>query len=51
MEEPPSANKIEQIRAQIGRRFQSYLDRTVPFVLPRWLFSATLYLIYWFRVW
>jgi len=51
MEEPPSANKIEQLRAQIGRRFQSYLDRTVPFVLPRWLFSATLYLIYWFRVW
>jgi hypothetical protein len=51
MEEPPSANKIEQMRAQIGRRFQSYLDRTVPFVLPRWLFSATLYLIYWFRVW
>jgi len=51
MEEPPSSNKIEQIRAQIGRRFQSYLDRTVPFVLPRWLFSATLYLIYWFRVW
>jgi len=51
MEEPPSANKIEQLRAQIGRRFQTYLDRTVPFVLPRWLFSATLYLIYWFRVW
>jgi len=51
MEEPPSANKIEQMRAQIGRRFQSYLDRTVPFVLPRWLFSGTLYLIYWFRLW
>jgi len=51
MEEPPSANKIEQIRAQIGRRLQTYLDRTVPFVLPRWMFSATLYLIYWVRVW
>jgi len=51
MEEPPSANKIEQLRAQIGRRLQTYLDRTVPFVLPRWLFSATLYLIYWVRVW
>jgi len=51
MEEPPSSNKIEQIRAQIGRRLQTYLDRTVPFVLPRWMFSATLYLIYWVRVW
>jgi len=50
MEEPPS-NKIEQIRAQLGRRLQTYLDRTVPFVIPRWLFSATLYLIYWVRVW
>jgi len=33
------------------RRFQTLLDRTVPFLAPRWMFSATCYLIYWFRVW
>jgi len=52
MEEPPSsANKLEKLTANVTRKFQAVLDRTVPFVVPRWLLTATMYLIYWVRVW
>lgn len=51
MEEPRSQGGLEKIKTQISRRFQTLLDKTVPFLLPRWSFSFTMYLIYWVRVW
>jgi hypothetical protein len=52
MEEPASTSSgVEKIKAQIERKIQTFLDRTVPFILPRWLFTGTIYLIYWLRVW
>jgi len=52
MEEPVSSSSgLEKVKAQIERRVQTFLDRTVPFIFPRWLFTSTIYLVYWVRVW
>lgn len=48
---PASVNRLEKLTVDAQRRFQTLLDRTVPFLAPRWMFSATCYLIYWVRVW
>merc|ERR1712228_264454 len=46
-----SQGVAEKLKTQISRRFQTFLDKTVPFLVPRWAFTFTLYLIYWARVW
>lgn len=47
MESPaPSA----PITTRIGRIYQTYLDKTVPFLVPRWIAFTLLYIIYFIRV-
>ena len=35
---------------KIARRFQTYLDKTVPFLVPRWVATLLLYVVYFVRV-
>jgi len=43
---PPSVS----LGTRISRRFQTYLDRTVPHLIPRWITTLLLYVLYFVRV-
>eukprot|EP00163_Fabomonas_tropica_P001443 TRINITY_DN11087_c0_g1_i1.p1 TRINITY_DN11087_c0_g1~~TRINITY_DN11087_c0_g1_i1.p1 ORF type:complete len:212 (-),score=53.04 TRINITY_DN11087_c0_g1_i1:192-827(-) len=43
--------KVKEYQALAGRIFQSYLDFSMPHLVPRWGFTAVSFIIYWLRVW
>jgi len=46
-----SANRVERVAAQLSRRYQAALDKTVIHTAGRWAGFATLTALYWLRVW
>ena len=38
------------IITKLSRRFQTFIDKTVPFLLPRWISTLVLYVLYFARV-
>merc|ERR1712065_89147 len=43
--------KAREYQVLVQRVFQSYLDFSMPYLAPRWGFTAFSFLLYWLRVW
>jgi len=44
------ANAAQMFFLNLGRRFRTILDQTVPFAVPRWAATVVFYLIFWLRI-
>lgn len=49
-EEAAAPSAISRLFATLGQRYQTLLDKTVPFLTGRWLFTLSLLLFYCIRV-
>jgi len=41
---------MQRKMVDLGRRYQAFLDQTVPFLVPRWSAVVVFYLIFWIRI-
>lgn len=48
---PKSSWSLDIRAVTISKRYQHYLDKTVPHLWPRWVFTLLLLALFWVRVW
>lgn len=50
MDDSPPAAPTVSVATKLSRIYQTWLDKTVPFLVPRWVAFFLLYLVYFVRV-
>lgn len=50
MDTEPSEPAAPSVATKIGRIYQTWLDKTVPLLIPRWISFGLLYILYFIRV-
>ena len=48
--DPPSSGGSPSFATKTSRIFQTWLDKTVPYIAGRWMFTAAFYILYFVRV-
>jgi len=48
--DPPSSGGSTSFATKSSRIFQTWLDKTVPYIAGRWMFTAAFYILYFVRV-